>query len=742
MKRLLTFTCIAVLLFVSTSYAEDNKPFSGGIFLGGRAISQDHQSGKFNEYNAISPGLFGGGTFVCDSDLYHFAGEAAYLGDDDMYLKLKGGKRGAFKYSLFYNEFPHNLSFKARSIYTSPGSETQTFNGNGTPAGLTNPATWASQSFDYKVRRKDMGGSFDLTMMSPFFFNVEANQLKREGQMPWAGTSGQAGFKTVEFGLPVDNTTTNANAQIGWRNKQFYAALAGGFSKFTNDAEFARFRDPFTTGTQTSFGTAVSGPDNKSWNLRFTGTAKLPLRSVFAVTGGYQNNTSDTTILNSIDASPAAIQALTVNKGSFKGDVEYWNAGATLTSNPWKNLDTRLYYKYLDKKNNNPGIFFSTPAVAGTSPVGSEIFSYQKTNFGAEASYRFLSNLKGILGYDFTDVKRRMQEFEGGESSVEEGTVGFHGNEMRIRDTWDNRLTAQVVYNPLSWVGARLKYQKLYRNTHFTYEAANPGDPADANVVLENNLRRFDIGDKEQDMIKITADLTPFKALDIALEYAYKQDGFKRNVLGFQTQNQNEFIIDASYEWKGIRFFGFFDYDVSKTNQNQRYVNVITGAPTAANPFPNPDPAAAPNVNSFNWKTSLENNNYAYGMGTSIPIIKNKVHFLVQYDFEKNNGIADFTSQTFVASQTVLGINNSNIGIPAWDDYTRQMISAKLKYDYNRDIGFVLGYLYSQFRLNDAQLGPYNYVVSGANTLLSGAYRQNEQSYIANVYYAKVIYRF
>ena len=88
----------------------DDNPFSGGVFLGGRALSLDHQSAKFNEYNGIAPGLFGGGN--CElrhTDKYHFDVDGAYLGEDDMHLKMNGGKWGSFKFSLFYTEFPHNL---------------------------------------------------------------------------------------------------------------------------------------------------------------------------------------------------------------------------------------------------------------------------------------------------------------------------------------------------------------------------------------------------------------------------------------------------------------------------------------------------------------------------------------------------------------------------------------------------------------------------------------------------------
>ena len=145
-----------------------------------------------------------------------------------------------------------------------------------------------------------------MTAISPFFFNVTANHLEREGDMPWSGHSWSGFGNTVELPLPIDDHTTNANALLGWKNKQFYAALGGGFSEYGNQAEFTRFQDPFTTGATQAFGTIVGPPDNKSWNVNFTGTAKLPLSSMFALNASYTENTSQTTLLNTIESGTLA----------------------------------------------------------------------------------------------------------------------------------------------------------------------------------------------------------------------------------------------------------------------------------------------------------------------------------------------------------------------------------------------------------------------------------------------------
>lgn len=727
--------CLVALLFAPHAYADDaapsGDPFSGSIFLGGRALNADHQSANFNQYNEIAPGAFGGGWAACDSDAYHLLLDGAYLGSDDMWARLGGGKWGAFKLSLYYTEFPHNVSFGDRTIYTSPGSRNLTFPEPAT-AIPRDSSLWPSTSFDYKTVRKDVGGAFDLTALRPFFFNLDANRLERQGQVPWAGASGLGGFgKTVEFPLPVDDATTNINATVGWKNRSYHIALSGGFSNYTDHDEFTRFRDPFTTtASATATGTVVSWPDNKSWNARLTGAAKLPLRSSFMVNAGYTHNTSRTNLLDTIESGTQAAPAVTtllLSNRTFDGDVEYWNVSAALTSNPWRNLDTKVYYSYLDRKNNSDIVTFTDSADLSSS-TSSELFSYRKNTVGVEASYRFLESLKGIVGYEFSDLERSARESEAEASEDPEVP------ELRIPDTWDNRITGQVVYNPFEWLGARLKYQRLDRGAHFDRAIGqNPTDSGDQNAVLDNFLRRYYAARKKQDMFKGTLDLTPLRGLDVALEYALKYDDYDKTVLGFTDQRSDEFILDAAYEWRGMKFFAFFDYDVTTTKQTQRFVNPVTGSSA--------DPSAAPGSSSYNWHATLDNKNYAWGMGTSFPIIKDRLFFLIQYEFEKNNGTADFTSETLAA-----GLNQDTIDIAPWDDYTRQSLSAKLRFGVTKDLYLVFGYLYSQFRWNDGQFTGYRFIdpagasASATTTYLTGAYL--DQPYRVNLYYVKATYRF
>ena len=227
-------------------------------------------------------------------------------------------------------------------------------------------------------------------------------------------------------------------------------------------------------------------------------------------------------------------------------------------------------------------------------------------------------------------------------------------------------------------------------------------------------------------MFKLTADITPLEALDVSFEYAYKLDDYNSTILGMQKAEENEFIVDGNYVWKGMKFFAFFDYDFSYTDQTQR-----TGTTDPSGPAP-------PHLQTITGMPTCTTTTMPTAQGQPSPSSRTS-----------SPSASSTTSSRTTAPQTSRpraslspanqGINNGNIDIGPWDDYTRQNISARLMYDYNKNLGLVFGYLYSQFRLNDGQLNGYQYVAPGP-TYLTGAY--TDGSYKANVYYLRAVYRF
>src|SRR6188508_1384203 len=67
------------------------------------------------------------------------------IGRDDQFLEVKGGKYGAFKYSIYNDKVIHNWTYGAITPFTGIGTNNLTFAGASPPS--TNTSTW--NSFDY-----------------------------------------------------------------------------------------------------------------------------------------------------------------------------------------------------------------------------------------------------------------------------------------------------------------------------------------------------------------------------------------------------------------------------------------------------------------------------------------------------------------------------------------------------------------------------------------------------------------
>lgn len=713
-KKAILSAIVLTLLFASSSAATETDNISGDISLGLRSIDLDHNSAKFYEYNGLKGGVFGNIFLDYDSEGFYSSLTGKNIGLDDQYYKLSGGKWGVFKYSFYYNEIPHNYSFDARTFYTGIGTNNLNYAYTTVP---TDASLWST--FDYKIKRKDLGASIEFTAKSPFYVIMAANQVQRDGLYPIGAPSGV--FRTVspgsspfgnvtELPAPTDTTTRNSSIEIGYRTKPLLLSLSALISKFDTQNEWLTFRNPYVTNQSLSE-TISLPPDNKYWKLKFTGALKLPLDSTLAVNAGYSKLTSEVQLLDTIWSSSTtsptgtptySLTNLGLSDKTFNGDVTYKSISTVLTSSPANALSSKIYYKFL-KKDNNSDVITYTNTATGTTATN-ELFKYEKNNAGIELGHKLARNLKATAGYDYLKITRERPD---------------------IPETKDNTYFIQVKYTPLDFLAARIKYQRLDRSAAFT----SPDVPSTDLSYIENFVRRFDAAGKTQDAFKVMLDISP-EPLDLSLGYAYKKDNYSETILGMTNSRRNEYILDASYEIKDVRLYGYFDYEDVRTDQTSRYINP---SGTYSN-----DPNTAPVSNSYNWNVSLKDNNYAYGIGTEVPVMAKKIAVAVQYDYEMSNGNADFTSQILTGTLT-----QDSIDIPLYDDYKKQSFSVKIKYNVRKDLKFILGYIYEKLEYNDAQYQGYQYVVTSGgnpNTYLSGAYTDN--SYKANVVYLKTVYTF
>ena len=124
---------IVTLVPFSVVFSEETR-IEGEVSVKGGYVGVSGGEGgeaKFTEYKDLEEPwrLFGNLDLGLDSPKYFLNFQANDIAYDTQRYILDGGIWGKFKFDLFYDEIPHNLTFDARTYYEGAGSHNLT----GTP---------------------------------------------------------------------------------------------------------------------------------------------------------------------------------------------------------------------------------------------------------------------------------------------------------------------------------------------------------------------------------------------------------------------------------------------------------------------------------------------------------------------------------------------------------------------------------------------------------------------------------
>lgn len=695
---------IVANLFIASSFAVHaaEMDWSGSSVSAGYLYDSDkaNDPSKLNEYRDLdSGGLFGFEVKGRGSaDYLNAYGEN--IGRDDMYLDLKGGRYGLFKYRLYDNELRHRYGFGPGAISPYAGIGTAILTNPGT-LGIPNTGGWSH--FDHSYERRDWGGMFEWQTNSPWYFRVDANEVTREGVNVFAGALGTSpGQGMSDLPSPIDYTTRDASLEAGYSAKRGHFAVSLGYSKFENDNPLLNWTQLGANPPAVPAGvdTTVLPQDNKMWRLAMNGNLRqLPGNSTLAGRFTYSKLTSDVPI-------PAAnLWGSTGVSGTFDGEIEKYTFSTSYTSNPMRNLDTKLYYNYVDDKNKSSHVDFiaSTGGLANCAPLCEpEQFEYTKNNFGAEAGYRInrANKLRGLI--DYTHIDRQRIDFE----KTKDTTLGVE---------WKN--------TSLDNLTARIKYQYLHRKADWVYPpaavvTANPYEPF---------TRRFDLNDKDQNLFKLVLDATPAPMVDLGFEAIYKKNDYDAdNLFGRQSDERQEFYASVSFgDPKKFRVIVFGDIEYQKYESFHR---VGTGSA---------DPATPPTAANYNWWANNKDKSWQVGIGADF-VPMNRLKVSTSLILAETQGTADFAVQpggSPTAGQQPIG---------NFDNARRASFVIKGVYTVDRHWELTGGYSYEQYRYDDIGYNDTMYIIPNANTARYSYFtgQFSFQDYSANLFYLIAKYKF
>lgn len=726
-KQMASFLAGLLLVSAGAAFGEETA-VSGSVDLGVRMVEEKgRSSAKFQEYRDLDDGLYGSAVLDAFRNGYYLDLVGKNIGLDDQYYKLKGGKFGNFKYSLYYNEIPHNISFGAKTFYGGVGTNLLDYFATNrakntdvayTPNIDTTTNTWSK--FDYATKRKDYGVGFEVSLDTPFYLLTNVSQMEKTGVTPLGAPSGvfvdRTGAQTSAFGNmvempePIDYKSKTLYMETGYRTKQMQFALEGTLNTFENANDYLTWRNPYVTTERVTEVNSLD-PDSDYWKIAGQGTIKLPLNSTLAVRGSYAKLENSIPLLTTIASATSggvgtsptySTTTLAVNRTTFDGDISYQTASLALTSRPVKPLDVKVFYNYLNKDNDSSRIIYTN----GTS-VESELFSYKKHNTGIDIGYRLPLKTKFDVGYEYLKVNR--------DERLDTDTTSDHIARVQVKNTY------------LDWLTAKVKYQHIDRTSNFL-DGSSGTSATDVNYI-RRFVRRFDATDKTQDAVKLGFDFEPIEHLDLGIEYAYKINDYDQTLLGRTKDKRHEVYLDAAYELPGImKLSGYFDYERVEYNSFHRNVS-STGAAGAF------DPSTTATSSNYNWAEFLTDDNIAYGVAALVQVVKDKLDFLLSWDHQKADGKAKFETDAPLATPLV--------DIANYDDMVKKTLNAKAIYKVTRALNLTFGYLYENLEFNDVQYDGYRYVMNNTtspNTYLTGAL--SDHDYEAHVGYLLASYKF
>ena len=546
------------------------------------------------------------------------------LGRDDMFLDLRGGKYRVFKYQLYDNELRHNFGsgLGALSPYAGIGGTTLTaVFPNGTPT--------AWNSFDHSYSRRDLGGMFEISANSPWYFRTEANEVKRSGINVLAGSQGTSpGNGFVDLPTPIDYTTMNYSAEGGYASKRGHFAVNFMRSDFSNDNPLLRWTNGFFGG---GVDTTILAPSNDFTRISANGNLrKLPGDSTLAGRVTHSKLTNSVAVQGTMLSTGGTNPATVASSPVFNGDIKYTTVGLSLSSHPLHDLDTRLYWNWAHEKNDSTQVIFRPAAGTGllggassncsnTGPAACvpELFGYKKNNYGVEAGYRLNRGNRLTGGFDYYDIVR--------------DRIDFRGNQ-------DRKLYGEWKNSSLDTLTARFKYQYLERRSAWGV----PGAVTAFNPT-ENYVRRFDLANVNQDLIKVVLDVQPAPFLDLGLEAIYKKNDYKDTALGRVNDDRQEYYASLSYgDPKSFRVMLFGDIEFLEYNSTHR-VGGTTLANSDPNAAPNNTAPGAPFSTIYTWNAKNKDKSWQVGLGADwLPTERFTIKSSLIY--AETNGTVDFAA--------------------------------------------------------------------------------------------------
>lgn len=576
MQWALLTTLLLIIAMAGAAYGAD-----GEVTFGTQWWNQTEREAKFEEFRDIPNGPFIE-SFVYSDNLrkgrFIIVGSDALQNDQSSTVLYR---RPRWTAGVEYTRTPHNFSFIARTPFSELAPGTYVLPDTIQRRVQEDPANQANNTLNDLVRsghRVPLGFRTDLTRASlkgrlskGVQLDLRGSRRQRQGTKAFGASFGFN--NAVEITEPINQTIMQGEARVSYVHKRVALEASGGLDAFENDVDALvldnprRYTDSPTAGS--SRGRLDLYPDNQTARGALRAGIELPHRSTLnAYVGISEITQNDRWLPFTINSAILQPDTFALPGTNTEGKAVVFTQDYRLSTIASQYVSGTLRFRRYQYDNQTeehaiPGqVAYDQswqPGVVVSDPVG-----FTNTTYGADVEVSPAS-------------KVRLS-----------GTAEHIRRDRTFREiTQDNEwaLEGKARIRPRSGLELEAKYRHGDRKLDHFEEAdyQNSGGI----FVEQPTLRRFDVGDRQQDQLRTVLGWSPNDKVQISAAYEYLRNKYEdqdlagigaplspdtsETQLGLLDEARRNISADGAFQLtKRLELSGGYGWVQAYTNQRSR----------------------------------------------------------------------------------------------------------------------------------------------------------------------------
>ncbi len=511
--------------------ASSFTPKVGQFDFGFRADDITGDPARYQRFRDLRQGAFVGLKLNRETETWLFKADATNVGYRDQSFGATFNSIGRVKASFEWNQVPLFSAEGQKSLYTQQGSLMGISDGiqqavqaasavsNGARDAALNAAFAGAGSVDLRSRR-DVGAFnlvYTLNRDVDVKFNLK-NTARSGSQVMAFGFGTSPGLNpAVEFGVPLDDRTTDLNGAIEFANAKGLLSVGYTGSWYNQNMPFVQFDNPLRAtdiGGGTSIGQIAWWPTNSSFSVNANGAyniAKRTRANVGVSIGRWsQNEALPPMTVNTALVSPP------LERSSAEAEADIKSVVFNLNSRPNEMVWLNAKYRYYDYANKTP-VFESVNAIIGDWADGTQIHETEPSSFSRktldlDASFSPVTYLGFGAGFTREDADRTYRIFE----KTEENTF-----RLSMDSTGNQYVTVRAKFEHANRTGSGFEEHLLEE------------------VGEQAETRHYDIANRKRDRFTTTVSITPVAQLALNASVSTGKDNYDETGFGLR-DNKND----------------------------------------------------------------------------------------------------------------------------------------------------------------------------------------------------------